>query len=194
MRLILSIFVMLAVQLTTVAKDIIQISHDSYRDALLGKNRISFYLKTTNAGLVTTSSEGVAKKARIEFKSKTRHWELVISDLKLTIPSSSLDINDQFRNEIMDQDYLLTDRFKEIEIEIKGEVNFDGETDGSISILGLKHPIKLYLAKMEGGNKTMVLGQCFLSLNELDINNTSPWYARLDDTIIIKFHLSLSGQ
>ncbi len=185
--------IMLLFSSTILAREKLDLNYSSYDDALVGPSNITFYMKSTKAGMITTSFEGVAKSFSIHYNSNHKRKKLTLRDIHLVIPSRSLDTDNNSRNKKMYEKCLQVDKYNDIQIDIKGPVKFEKENKAMITILGKKHEIMVHISKKEGEGKLMLIGQSFLSLKKLEIPDPSIWIATVDDNVIVKFHITLGN-
>lgn len=182
MRALIALLIMLT-SFSLLAESKINLNYTSYEEAKKGSSFVVFNMESTKAGMITTSFDGVVKEATISYKKTKGSFK----DIVIRIKATSLDTDNDSRNDKMYDKCLSVSKFPTIEVSIPGQVKLDNLNDAKISIRGKIHSIKVRLSFDKKSQE--VSGSADLSLKSLQIPDPSIWIASVRDKIEVKFKI-----
>lgn len=182
LTLILSIHTAKAIEVST--------HHKDFNEAKKAESFIKFGSTSTKLGMITTTFEGYAKDAVVNYDQANDQ----ITRLEVKIPSKGIDTDNGSRNERMYEEILEANKYPFITASLAKAVPLtEGEhtVDMIFTIRDNKitRPIK-YSIKKEGG-KFLIKGSSTISLKEAKIKDPSIVIATVRDLFDLNFAIAL---
>lgn len=161
-----------------------------YDTGIKNTNKVVFEGESTKMGLITTKWDGVVK----DFSVVLEEDENAVKTIHLSFPISSMDTDNNSRNEKMQKMCLEEEKYKDIQVKIPGPIILDGKENkyqGSIFIRGKEKPLEVKLTANKIGDKIIAMGNAQLSFKDLEIPDPSILIAKVADAITIIFAVEI---
>ena len=166
----------------------LEINHSNYENGKKGANRIVFNMESTKAGMITTSFQGVVKKASLNYNKQEQGF----SDIELTVPVKQIDTDNDARNDKMYDKCFSANKFSDVKVKFSEMITYGKkQAKGSILIRGKWFPITIDVDVKSASGKTTVNGSAKLSLKGLEIPDPSIWIASVRDLVELEFVFNL---
>jgi hypothetical protein len=191
LALILSISSLKAVEFSKV------VSLDTYAKAEQHEEKITFSLKSTKLGFITTDVKGVVRQFSVKGLWNIKKDE--IFQVKTSFQVKDMDTDNEGRNDKMWNKCLSWETFPQIDLMIAGPILLSQEeeltTSGVIFLLGKEYPFKttVQVTKVDGSQPTqwLIEGKSQLSLKDLHIPDPSIFIARVHDDVLVEWKIML---
>jgi len=184
--LFLSLFISFSVFAGNINKEF---TTKSFADAKKSEQYIRFDMKSTKAGMFTTSFTGFVK----DFNINTDKKNDMISGGTLKFKVLSLDTDSDGRNEKMHNKCFSHTKFPELSVKFSNSIKYNTESDieGIINVRGKNKPIKIHMKVTKTGDTVQVQGTAKVKLSELEIPDPSIFIASVSDEVVILFSIKI---
>lgn len=161
----------------------ISLSSANYKEAAAAQQYLRFDMKSTKAGLITTSFTGFVKKANVSFQDEANAF----SNVTVSFNSEDMDTDVDGRNEKMWGKCLDSKKHPQIVVRIaKIEKNKTPQTiPAVIQLLGHEHTFQIQVSKVD---EKVIEGTAVLGLKELGIPDPSIFIASVKNEVSVSFH------
>lgn len=153
-------------------------------------NKLTFEGESTKMGLITTKWNGVVKDFSVKFEEDGK----TVKEIEIVFPITSMDTDNDSRNEKMQNICLGAPEYKDIRVKIPGPIILDGKENiypGSILIRGKDKPVDVKLTANQVGEKIIATGSAQLSFKNLEIPDPSIFVAKVSDVITVIFAIEI---
>lgn len=164
-------------------------SSKTYEDAESSEHYIRFDMKSTKAGMFTTSFTGFVK----DFTVSTHKKADMLSGGIIKFKVLSLDTDSDSRDEKMHNKCFSHTQFPELIVKFKDSIKFNSEVDinGTINVRGKDKPIKIHVKVDKKGDVIQILGTAKVKLTELEIPDPSIFIATVTDEVVLLFSIKI---
>lgn len=163
-----------------------EFSYANYDSALKAESNLQFSIKSTKFGLITSTIVGVARNFQIEGHFDSKDHPNVFSAIKVIIPISGLDTDNNLRDEKMQDDSFDFKKFPILVIEFPETIKETKEMQiypAQITVRNKTFPVQVQLQLSSVENRYEVRIKGLLSFKQLEIPDPSIAIASVDDTI-----------
>lgn len=166
--------------------EIVNYSYRSFEEAKSSPTYFKFAGKSTKLGLITTNFEGYARESRLDFDSDSK----LIKNITLTIKSSSLDTDNNSRDEKLREKCLQPEKYENIivQIPVLSLVENEQTVPGTMKVREKEVPLQITIKKSKDDEFS---GETRFKISEAGIPDPSIAIAKVQDEIKIKFNVVL---
>ena len=164
---------------------------ESYEGAVESQESIRFESESTKFGIFTTSYNGYAKSYNITYKKNVN----VIESINVKIVASSIDTDNDSRNEKMHNSILDVSKYPEIIFKSLESLDLSKskhEVVGTLKVRGVEKKISLLLNTVKTEEGILIEGSTSISLKSYGIPDPSIAIASVRDRQDIKFRILIS--
>lgn len=169
-------------------------SYKNYNEAITAPFFLKFFVKSTKAGIITTTVDGVVKEFNIDTQVFRSSEKTTINKAHVSFSVSSMDTDNSSRDDKLQNYCLEKDNFPQIQVTIKKPfvqlaLMKEESIGGLLMIRGKSFPLELKVHFEVVDSRPVIVGNAQFKISEVGVPDPSIWIARVHDEVQISFKL-----